>query len=117
MGRPQRSGFSGRNPGRCLLRSWRPSTYTVKRGDTLHAIALEYGLERRVGLACQRHAKDHAVRLGIQPDFSRGRAGERVHSDAELDELTAREREVLQLVAEGKSNKEAAAALFVSPRS
>jgi two-component system, NarL family, response regulator NreC len=29
--------------------------------------------------------------------------------------LTPREREVLQLIAEGKSNKEAAAALFVSP--
>ncbi|MBI1791438.1 MAG: response regulator transcription factor [Acidobacteria bacterium] len=32
-----------------------------------------------------------------------------------LELLTPREREVLQLIAEGKSNKEAAAALFVSP--
>ena len=32
------------------------------------------------------------------------RAGERVHSDTELDELTAREREVLELMAEGRSN-------------
>ena len=31
------------------------------------------------------------------------------------DLLTPREREVLQLIAEGKSNKEAASALFVSP--
>jgi len=28
-------------------RDWRPPTYTVKRGDTLHAIALEHGLDYR----------------------------------------------------------------------
>ena len=27
MGRPQRSGFSGRNLARCLRRSWHPSRY------------------------------------------------------------------------------------------
>ena len=26
---------------------WRPQSYTVKRGDTLHAIALEHGLDYR----------------------------------------------------------------------
>ena len=28
-------------------RDWRPETYTVKRGDTLFAIALEHGLDYR----------------------------------------------------------------------
>jgi DNA-binding NarL/FixJ family response regulator len=42
------------------------------------------------------------------------RAGERVHSDAELDELTGREREVLQLIARGYRYKEIAARLHLS---
>ena len=42
------------------------------------------------------------------------RAGERTHSDTDLDELTAREREVLQLIARGYRYKEIATRLHLS---
>ena len=42
------------------------------------------------------------------------RAGERTHSDTDLDELTNREREVLQLIARGYRYKDIAARLHLS---
>jgi len=44
------------------------------------------------------------------------RAGERVGGDADLDELTPREREVLQLIARGYLYKEIALQLGISPK-
>ena len=44
------------------------------------------------------------------------RAGERVHGDSDLEELTAREREVLQLIARGYRYKEIAHRLGISTK-
>jgi DNA-binding CsgD family transcriptional regulator len=62
-------------------------------------------------------------RLGATPWAERGRrelaaTGERVRarSSARRDQLTAQELQVALAIAEGKTNREAAAALFVSPK-
>jgi DNA-binding NarL/FixJ family response regulator len=44
------------------------------------------------------------------------RSGDTASSDAELDQLTSREREVLQLIARGYTYKEIAGRLHLSPR-
>jgi lipoprotein NlpD len=43
---------------------WRPSTYTVKRGDTLHAIALEHGLDYRDIAAWNALANPNRIEIG-----------------------------------------------------
>ena len=43
---------------------WRPQTYTVKRGDTLHAIALEHGLDYRELAAWNGIDNPNLIRVG-----------------------------------------------------
>ena len=43
---------------------WRPQTYTVKRGDTLHQIALDYGLDYRELAALNNIENPNLIRVG-----------------------------------------------------
>ena len=43
---------------------WRPQSYTVKRGDTLHAIALEHGLDYRELAAWNGIENPNLIRVG-----------------------------------------------------
>ena len=45
-------------------RDWRPQTYTVKRGDTLHAIALDHGLDYRDVAAWNSLENANLIRVG-----------------------------------------------------
>jgi DNA-binding CsgD family transcriptional regulator len=71
-----------------------------------------------------RQAIDGLSRLGAHPWTDRARAELRAtgakprrrHSRAERDQLTAHELQVALIVANGASNREAAAALFLSPK-
>lgn len=45
-------------------RDWRPETYTVKRGDTLFAIALEHGLDYRELAAMNNLENVNVIRVG-----------------------------------------------------
>ena len=51
-------------PGPIPEADWRPPTYTVKRGDTLQAIALDYGLDYRDLVAWNNIENANLIRVG-----------------------------------------------------
>jgi lipoprotein NlpD len=51
-------------PATAVESDWRPQTYTVRRGDTLHAIALEHGLDYRELAAWNAVDNPNVIRVG-----------------------------------------------------
>lgn len=49
---------------------WRPNSYTVKKGDTLYSIGLEYGYDYREIAATNGIQKPYTIRVGQTLDFS-----------------------------------------------
>ena len=69
---------------------WRPQSYTVKRGDTLHAIALEHGLDYRELAAWNGIDNPNLIRVGqVLRLAAAGEAGPAVASDVPGGVVTA----------------------------
>jgi DNA-binding NarL/FixJ family response regulator len=102
----------------------RPEQLTCRQADALIVFGLGQGLAAQyrpqvLAVALDRALAHHGLddELGLEVSELRAsgeRARRRIPDTA--DQLTPQERQVVALVAEGVTNREAAAALFVSPK-
>jgi lipoprotein NlpD len=63
---PQATAVSTNNKGH----DWRPSTYTVKKGDTLYSIGLEYGYDYREIADANNIYDPYTIKIGQTLNFS-----------------------------------------------
>ena len=100
------------------------SPFEIARTDLCRGERLRRAGRRTAARRALRQAIDEFDRLGAHPWAERGRIELRAtganprrrHSRADRDQLTAHELQVALIVANGASNREAAAALFLSPK-
>ena len=98
--------------------------FDIARTDLCRGERLRRAGRRTAARRALRQVIDEFDRLGAHPWAERGRIElqatganpRRRHSQADRDQLTAHELQVALIVANGASNREAAAALFLSPK-
>ena len=87
------------------------------RGERIHCeVRFRQGPDRRGGGAFESQAVFHSARHRTHPDKlqQHRRKRCRIYPGAIGDRLTSREREIVQLLSEGKSSKEVASVLSIS---
>jgi DNA-binding NarL/FixJ family response regulator len=101
---------------RRALEAWRelPAPYEVARVRLLIGSACRMLGDEDTATLEQEAAREVFVELGAAADLAAIHASERSLADADLHGLTAREAEVLRLVATGRTNRDIAAQLVIS---
>jgi DNA-binding CsgD family transcriptional regulator/tetratricopeptide (TPR) repeat protein len=116
-------GFAGAFERAISLHEQTPDTFEVARTRLAFGQRLRRSRNRVLARAQLRAAADGFDRLGARPWTDRARAelaatGEthRRHDTASIDDLTPQELQVALLLVSGKTTRETAAALFLSPK-